>query len=94
MLGLATKTLVLIFALSASPLDALSAIATGRAAPPPTGEVSVSEALASLSTPISEARFFKLLNASNSPGYLVGGAQGGANLPPRLVPLSISVIRC
>ena len=68
------KLLIVVLALSASPLDASSVLSPasryGAIA------VSVTEALAALPAPMSEEAFFEILNAGSPHGYVVGGAQG------------------
>jgi len=87
MVRMAAKLLVVLLALSVSPLHAVSVPAPPRpAAAPP---ASLTAALAALPAPLSEAAFFHAVNGVNAGVYTVGNAQGGTQA--MVVTISITV---
>jgi len=73
---MAAKLLVVVLALSVSPLHASGPVTRAPAGPKP----ALAEALAALPEPMSEAEFYELVNAASAPGYAVGSAQGAQTM--------------
>jgi len=81
----AAKLLLVILALSVTPLNASSALSPAhgvRISPAP-----IAKALAALPAPLTEAEFFEAVNHTSGPGYAVG-AQGSQHM---VISISISV---